>query len=435
MLESLWSRLLAVVEGQVPASAMESWLRPCRLLTVEGDRLRVAAPNRSTRDWIGQHHVDIIEAAARSLLGGNPRVSVETEAEPGRPATRPRGCGPGAGLSDLTPRYTFESFVVGRSNQFAQAACQAVAELPGTAYNPLFLYGGVGLGKTHLLHAVGHEMTRLHPSRRLLYISSERFTNELINAIRYDRTGEFRARYRNIDLLLIDDIQFIAGKERTQEEFFHTFNDLYETHKQIVVSSDATPKEIPELEDRLRSRFEWGLIADIQPPDFETRVAILKKRAEIDRIRLPEDVAYLMASRIKTNIREIEGSLTRIGAFSSVTGRQMTVELAEEVLADLWGGEEKMVTIEHIQRRVSEFFGLKLGDMRTRTRTKTVAFPRQIAMYFARQLTHASLTEVGRAFDKDHTTVLHAVTKVTALMREDPSFKKTVDTLAESVAR
>jgi len=435
MLESLWSRVLAVVEGQVPASAVESWLRPCRLLTVEGDRLRVAAPNRSVRDWIGQHHVDIIEAAARSLLGGNPRVSIETEAEPGRPATGPRGCGPGAGLSDLTPRYTFESFVIGSSNQFAQAACQAVAELPGTAYSPLFLYGGVGLGKTHLLHAVGHEMTRLHPSHRLLYISSERFTNELINAIRYDRTGEFRARYRNIDLLLIDDIQFIAGKERTQEEFFHTFNDLYEAHKQIVVSSDATPKEIPELEERLRSRFEWGLIADIQPPDFETRVAILKKRAEIDRIRLPEDVAYLMASRIKTNIREIEGSLTRIGAFSSVTGRQMTVELAEEVLADLWGGEEKMVTIEHIQRRVSEFFGLKLGDMRTRTRTKTVAFPRQIAMYFARQLTHASLTEVGRAFDKDHTTVLHAVTKVTALMREDPSFKKTVDTLAESVAR
>jgi chromosomal replication initiator protein len=278
-------------------------------------------------------------------------------------------------------------------------------------------------------------MARLHPSLRLLYLSSERFTNELINAIRYDRTGEFRAKYRTIDLLLIDDIQFMAGKERTQEEFFHTFNDLYESHKQIVVSSDSTPKEIPELEERLRSRFEWGLVADIQPPDFETRVAILKKRAEIERVRLPDDVAYLMASRIKTNIREIEGSLTRMAAFCSLTGREMSVDVAQEVLSELWGADEKVITIEHIQRKVSEFFGLRLADMRARRRTKAVAFPRQIAMYFARQLTHASLTEVGRAFDKDHTTVLHAVTKVETLIRQDAKFKKTVDTLAESVAR
>jgi chromosomal replication initiator protein len=278
-------------------------------------------------------------------------------------------------------------------------------------------------------------MARLHPSLRLLYLSSERFTNELINAIRYDRTGEFRAKYRTIDLLLIDDIQFIAGKERTQEEFFHTFNDLYETHKQIVVSSDSTPKEIPELEERLRSRFEWGLIADIQPPDFETRVAILKKRAEVERVRLPDDVAYLIASRIKTNIREIEGSLTRIAAFCSLSGREMSVDLAQEVLSELWGTDEKVVTIEHIQRKAAEFFGLKFADMRATTRTKAVAFPRQIAMYLARQLTHASLTEVGRAFDKDHTTVLHAVTKVEALVREDPKLKKTVETLAETVSR
>jgi chromosomal replication initiator protein len=278
-------------------------------------------------------------------------------------------------------------------------------------------------------------MARLHPALRLLYLSSERFTNELINAIRYDRTGEFRAKYRNIDLLLIDDIQFIAGKERTQEEFFHTFNDLYEGHKQIVVSSDSTPKEIPDLEERLRSRFEWGLIADIQPPDFETRVAILKKRAETERVQLPDDVAYLMASRIKTNIREIEGSFTRMAAFCSLTGREMSVDVAQEVLSELWGSEEKVITIEHIQRTVSGFFGLKLADMRTRTRTKAVAFPRQIAMYFARQLTHASLTEVGRAFDKDHTTVLHAVSKIEAMIREDAKLKKTIDTLAESVAR
>jgi len=435
MVEALWARLLAVLEGQVPESVLESWLRPCRLLAVDGNRLRIVAPNKFTRDWIGEHHVDTIQVAARTVLGGNPQVSIEMDAEPERPAPISRERIPGAALDDLTPRYTFGSFVIGSSNQFAQAACQAVAELPGKAYSPLFLYGGVGLGKTHLLHAVGHEMARLHPSLRLLYLSSERFTNELINAIRYDRTGEFRAKYRTIDLLLIDDIQFMAGKERTQEEFFHTFNDLYESHKQIVVSSDSTPKEIPELEERLRSRFEWGLIADIQPPDFETRVAILKKRAEIERVRLPDDVAYLMASRIKTNIREIEGSLTRMAAFCSLTGREMSVDLAQEVLSELWGADEKVITIEHIQRKVSEFFGLKLTDMRARRRTKAVAFPRQIAMYFARQLTHASLTEVGRAFDKDHTTVLHAVTKVETLIRQDAKFKKTVDTLAESVAR
>jgi chromosomal replication initiator protein len=435
MLDALWSRLLAVLEGQVPESALESWLRPCRLLAVDGNRLRVVAPNKFTRDWIGEHHVDTIQVAARTVLGGNPQVSIEMDAEADRPSPISHDRAPGAAPDDLTPRYTFGSFVVGSSNQFAQAACQAVAELPGKAYSPLFLYGGVGLGKTHLLHAVGHEMARLHPSLRLIYLSSERFTNELINAIRYDRTGEFRAKYRTIDLLLIDDIQFMAGKERTQEEFFHTFNDLYEGHKQIVVSSDSTPKEIPELEERLRSRFEWGLVADIQPPDFETRVAILKKRAEIERVRLPDDVAYLMASRIKTNIREIEGSLTRMRAFCSLTGREMSVDIAQEVLSELWGADEKVITIEHIQRKVSEFFGLKLADMRARRRTKAVAFPRQIAMYFARQLTHASLTEVGRAFDKDHTTVLHAVTKVETLIRQDAKFKKTVDTLAESVAR
>jgi chromosomal replication initiator protein len=435
MVEALWARLLAVLEGQIPESALESWLRPCRLLAVDGNRLRVVAPNKFTRDWIGEHHVDTIQVAARTVLGGNPQVSIEMDAEPERPSPISRERIPAAALDDLTPRYTFESFVIGSSNQFAQAACQAVAELPGKAYSPLFLYGGVGLGKTHLLHAVGHEMARLHPSLRLLYLSSERFTNELINAIRYDRTGEFRAKYRTIDLLLIDDIQFMAGKERTQEEFFHTFNDLYESHKQIVVSSDSTPKEIPELEERLRSRFEWGLVADVQPPDFETRVAILKKRAEIERVRLPDDVAYLMASRIKTNIREIEGSLTRMTAFCSLTGREMSVDVAQEVLSELWGADEKVITIEHIQRKVSEFFGLKLTDMRARRRTKAVAFPRQIAMYFARQLTHASLTEVGRAFDKDHTTVLHAVSKVETLIRQDAKFKKTVDTLAESVAR
>ncbi len=347
---------------------------------------------------------------------------------------RPAPAEVGLPATGLSARYTFESFVIGNSNQFAQAACEAVAELPSRAYNPLFIYGGVGLGKTHLLHAVGHHIAKLYPHLRLVYLSSERFTNDLINAIRYDRTAEFRAKYRTIDLLLIDDIQFISGKERTQEEFFHTFNDLYEARKQIVVSSDAAPKEIPELEERLRSRFEWGLIADIQPPDFETRVAILKKKAETERVRLPDDVAYLIASRIKANIREIEGSLTRMIAFCSLSGREMSVELAQEVLADLWGEEEKIISIEQIQRKVAEFFSIKLSDMRAQNRTKSVAFPRQIAMYLSRQLTHASLSDIGRAFGgKDHTTVLHAVSKLQALVQEDAKLKQTIDTLTQGI--
>jgi chromosomal replication initiator protein len=432
MLESLWGRMLISLAAKVPPAALDSWLRPCRLTAVEGDHVKIAAPNTYTRDWLHQHHTESLQAAAREVLGGNPRVSLDIDRDAPSPA--PNATEPPVAAPGLSSRYTFDSFVVGNSNQFAQAACQAVAELPSRAYNPLFIYGGVGLGKTHLLHAVGHQIARLFPHLRLLYLSSERFTNDLINAIRYDRTAEFRAKYRTIDLLLIDDIQFISGKERTQEEFFHTFNDLYEARKQIVVSSDAAPKEIPDLEERLRSRFEWGLIADIQPPDFETRVAILKKKAEIERVRLPDDVAYLIAGRIKANIREIEGSLTRMIAFCSLSGRDMSVELAQEVLADLWGEEERVITMEHIQRRVAEFFGIKLSDMRAKNRTKSVAFPRQVAMYLSRQLTHASLSDVGRAFGgKDHTTVIHAVSKLQALIQEDPKLKQTIDTLTQGI--
>ncbi len=435
MLDSLWKRLLGALEGKIPETALDSWLRPCRLAALDGDLVRILAPSQFARDWLAQHHVQALETAARDVLGGNPRVLIDVDRDTGRPiavaATDPS---PTALRTGLSSRYTFQSFVVGNSNQFAQAACQAVAELPSKAYNPLFIYGGVGLGKTHLLHAVGHEIARLYPAMRLLYLSSERFTNDLINAIRYDRTAEFRAKYRTIDLLLIDDVQFISGKERTQEEFFHTFNDLYEARKQIVVSSDSAPKEIPEIEERLRSRFEWGLIADIQPPDFETRVAILKKKAEIERVRLPDDVAYLIASRIKANIREIEGSLTRMIAFCSLTGREMSVDLAQEVLSELWGEEDRIITVEHIQRKASEFFGIKPSDMRAKNRTKTVALPRQIAMFLARQLTHQSLAEIGRAFGgKDHTTVLHAVDKIQGLLREDPKFKKTIDSLTQSI--
>jgi len=435
MLDSLWGRVLVALETRLPAATIESWVRPCRLAALHGDQLRIAAPNKFARDWLAQRHADVLQAAAREVLGGNPRISFEVDREP-HPIESAAAAAPTQPPEPaLSARYTFSSFVVGNSNQFAQAACQAVADLPSKAYNPLFLYGGVGLGKTHLLHAVGHQVSRAFPDLRILYLSSERFTNELINAIRYDRTAEFRAKYRTIDLLLIDDIQFISGKERTQEEFFHTFNDLYEARKQIVLSSDAAPKEIPEIEERLRSRFEWGLIADIQPPDFETRVAILKKKAEVERVLLPDDVAYLIASRIKANIREIEGSLTRMIAFCALSHRELSIDLAQEVLADLWGEDERVISVDHIQRKVADFFGLKLSDLRAQNRTRSVAFPRQIAMYLARQLTHCSLAEIGRSFGgKDHTTVLHAVEKIHLLLQEDPKFRKTIDSLTQGIS-
>jgi len=310
----------------------------------------------------------------------------------------------------------------------------AVAELPSAAYNPLFIYGGVGLGKTHLLHAIGQHVSSSQPQLRIEYLSTEKFTNELISAIRYDKTQAFRHRYRTIDLLLIDDIQFLSGKERTQEEFFHTFNDLRESHRQIVLSSDRSPKEIPEIEERLRSRFEWGLVADIQPPDFETRVAILKKKAEVDRVPLPDDVAFFIANKVKSNIRELEGSLVRIRAFCHLTGRALTLDLAQEVLANIWGSDERLITLDEIQRRVCEVFGVKPQDLRSRTRTRAVAFPRQVAMYVARQLTSDSYADIGRGFGgKDHTTVLHAVHKIEALLQEDPKFQKTLEHIINTI--
>jgi chromosomal replication initiator protein len=438
LLDTLWARVLQVLTRKLPDAIIDNWIRPCRLLALEGDHLKIGAPNAFSRDWLIQHHFQTLQHAAQEILGGNPRLTIVVDEAAAASLDTPPASAPppraGGSTEGLNPRYTFDTFVVGSSNQFAQAACQAVAELPSKAYNPLFIYGGVGLGKTHLLHAVGHQSAKLFPGMTIVYLSSERFTNELINAIRYDRTGEFRARYRTIDLLLIDDIQFISGKERTQEEFFHTFNDLYESRKQIIVSSDSSPKDIPEIEERLRSRFEWGLIADIQPPDFETRVAILKKKAALERVRLADDVAYLIASRVKSNIRELEGSLTRMIAFCALTGREMSTDLAQEVLADLWGEEEKIITIDQIQRKVSDFFGVKLSDLKAKNRTKAVAFPRQIAMYLSRHLTHASLSEVGRAFGgKDHTTVLHAVDKIQALLQEDPKLRKQVDGLIQGI--
>ena len=433
MSDDLWERLLGFLDGKLPPQVLDTWLRPGRLLGYRDNRLEIAVPNKFIRRYIEDHYLPDLQAAATACLG--PRAHVVLAIDRSAPAPTPPPPAPStAPPADLDGRYTFETFVVGSSNQFAQAACLAVAELPSAAYNPLFIYGGVGLGKTHLLHAIGHRLARTHPRMRIEYLSTEKFTNELIGAIRYDKTQDFRHRYRTIDLLLLDDIQFLSGKERTQEEFFHTFNDLYESHRQIVLSSDRSPKEIPDIEERLRSRFEWGLIADIQPPDFETRVAILKKKAEIDRLPLPDDVAFFIANKVKSNIRELEGSLVRIRAFCNLTGRQLSLDLAQEVLANIWGHEERLIALDDIQRRVSEVFGVKPQDLRAKSRTKAVAFPRQVAMYLARQLTSDSYADIGRGFGgKDHTTVLHAVNKIQALLQQDPKFQKTIEHIINTI--
>ena len=435
MSDTLWDRLLASLEDHLPPQALANWIRPARLLGYHDNRLELAVPNKFARQYIEQHYLGTLQAAAAALLGARTHVVLTIDRSLPAPPPSTPAPGPAApAAAALDARYTFETFVVGSSNQFAQAACLAVAEHPSAAYNPLFIYGGVGLGKTHLLHAIGHRLTQSHPQIRVQYLSTEKFTNELIGAIRYDKTQEFRQRYRTMDLLLIDDVQFLSGKERTQEEFFHTFNDLHESRRQIVLSSDRSPKEIPEIEERLRSRFEWGLIADIQPPDFETRVAILKKKAELDRLPLPDDVAYFIATKVKSNIRELEGSLVLIRAFCTLSGRELSLDLAQEVLANIWGPDERRIAIEDIQRRVAEVFTVRPQDLRAKTRIKAVAFPRQVAMYLTRQLTSDSYADIGRGFGgKDHTTVLHAVQKIEALLQEDPKFQKTIDHIITTI--
>jgi len=334
----------------------------------------------------------------------------------------------------LTPRYTFDTFIVGPSNQFAHAACRAVAEAPSRSYNPLFIYGGVGLGKTHLMHAIGQYVLQHNQSLKLTYISSERFMNEMINALRYERILDFRERYRSVDVLLVDDIQFVSGKEGTQTEFFHTFNALYDAQKQIVLSSDHPPHEIPNLEERLRSRFEWGLIADIQAPDIETKVAILKRKAEAEAVPLPDNVAMYIAGRIKSNIRELEGSLIRLIAYASLTGREISLELTQEVLRNMSDSDAKAITIETIQKFVSEYYQLKVNELKSRNNSKSVAMPRQVAMYLCKSLTHASLPEIGRSFGgKHHSTVIHSIRKVEELRRTDKDFNSLITGFLETV--
>jgi len=335
--------------------------------------------------------------------------------------------------SNLVPKYTFQNFVVGASNQFAHAACVAVANQPGEHYNPLFIYGGVGLGKTHLVNAIGHQSAQ-RSGLKVVYLSSESFMNELIGSLRRDKMDEFKKKFRNVDILILDDVQFIAGKERTQEEFFHTFNSLYESHKQIVITSDKFPKEIPGIEDRLRNRFEWGLIADIQPPDMETRVAILQKKAENEGVQLPHDVAFFLASNIDSNVRELEGSLTRLGAFSSLTKATITVELAKDVLKNTLKNAQQEITVENIQKTICDYFNLKIGDLKAKRRTQNIALPRQVAMYLCRKYTETSFPAIGDKFGgRDHSTVIHASKTIERKIKEDPHMQTTIEKLERNL--
>ncbi len=438
----LWTEALRRIEGQLNKPTLESFLKVMRPVGLQGDTFVFAVPNRFAKDWVEQRLLSMIRGALRAAVGRSIEVRV-TVAEIPPPPASPQTPSPPLSLArateglHLSPKYTFETFVVGAGNRFAHAAAMAVAEAPARAYNPLFIYGGVGLGKTHLLQAIGHRVLLGAGVARVAYVSSEKFTNELINSIRDDKTLDFRQRYRNVDVLLIDDIQFLAGKERTQEEFFHTFNTLHEASHQIIITSDRPPKEIPTLEDRLRSRFEWGLIADIQPPDLETRIAILRKKAESEGISVPDEVAEFIAQRIPTNIRELEGALVRVVAYASLTRSPISVELASDVLRDLLPPTRaRVVTIQAIQSALAEFFGIRVEEMRAKRRTKGVAFPRQVAMYVAREITDASLPRIGEEFGgRDHTTVMHACQRVRESLRRDAHLAASLKRLMEDLQR
>ncbi|HEY2379893.1 MAG TPA: chromosomal replication initiator protein DnaA [Terriglobia bacterium] len=428
-----WQQVLDIVEKKVNQQSYNTWFKPTQLIRHDDKALYVRVPNALFQDWLNDH-IDVVLEASKLAGIGDISVIYITEKAPPDPVTPAQGKLDFESIDNtLNPKYTFDSFVVGSSNQFAHAAALAVAEKPSKAYNPLFLYGGVGLGKTHLMHAIGHMIKLSNKQLRLSYISTEKFTNEVINAIRYDKMLSFKERYRNNDVLLIDDIQFIAGKERTQEEFFHTFNSLYDTHKQIIISADCPPREIPTLEERLHSRFEWGLIADIQPPDLETKVAIIRKKAERQNISLPDNVALYIASKIKSNIRELEGALVRLIAYCSLKGSEVTLAMAQETLHDILGPTERAINVEMIQKVVADHFKMRVQDLKSKNNSKSVAMPRQICMYLCKKLTGASLPQIGREFgDKHHTTVLHSVNKIEALCQRDGEFSRQIQNFLSS---
>ena len=436
---NVWNQILALVETKVNHHSFYTWFQPTSFLKDDGQTVTVKVPNNLFRDWLTKHYAGVIGEAVDELKRHGTLISfVTTAAAPASstptqpPASTPAAHRPRT-VAPLNQRYTFSKFVVGASNQFAHAAACAVAEAPSRSYNPLFIYGGVGLGKTHLMHAIGQYLETHSPHLLFTYISSERFMNEMINAIRYDRILEFRERYRSVDILLVDDIQFLAGKEGTQTEFFHTFNSLYDAQKQIVISSDCPPHEIPSLEERLRSRFEWGLIADIHPPDIETKVAILKKKAEAETVPLPDNVAIYIAGKIKSNIRELEGSLIRLIAYASLTGRQISLPLAQDVLRHILDRDDPKVTIEIIQKYVANFYSLKLSELKSRNNARSISQPRQIAMYLCKSLTNASLPQIGRSFGgKHHSTVIHSIRKVEGNRKKDAAFNSLIENFLKS---
>jgi chromosomal replication initiator protein len=450
-----WIRILDALEKKVNRHSYDTWLKPTRYSHANGGILFVRVPTVEFRH-VGDKYADLIQEAIDNLgLEYQDVKFVTPDDDPAATPLRHDGglsafsSAPAAaaaasagaqarfdwdGAAQLNPRYTFDAFVIGSGNQFAHAACQAVAERPSKAYNPLFLYGGVGMGKTHLMQAIGHEIKKRLPQAAICYVSSEKFTNEMINSLRYDKMTSFRDKFRNVDVLLVDDIQFLAQKERTQEEFFHTFNALHESMKQIVIASDRPPKELAEVEDRLRSRFEWGLIADIQPPDLETKVAILQKKAEQEKVTLPTEVALYVASNIRSNVRELEGALIRLVAHSSLIGAEITLPYAQQVLKNFIDSQARKVTIESIQKATAEQFGLRLAEIKQKNNSRAIVYPRQIAMYLAKHLTEASLPEIGRQFGgKHHTTVLHSVEKIEEVRKNDKDLNRLLNKLTEQL--
>lgn len=442
-LKHLWEKTLNIIKGELTEVSFNTWIKSCEPLCISANTIKISVPNSFTKDILEKRYKDLvinsIEAACSKTYDLEFLIASEVQDTEEKNTVKDDIS---VTVSDemsstLNPKYTFDSFVIGNSNRFAHAASLAVAESPAKAYNPLFIYGGVGLGKTHLMHAIGHYILQNNPNAKVVYVSSEKFTNELINAIKDDKNEEFRTKYRSVDVLLIDDIQFIAGKERTQEEFFHTFNTLHEANKQIILSSDRPPKEIPTLEDRLRSRFEWGLIADIQAPDFETRMAILKKKADVEKLNVPNEVMVYIATKIKSNIRELEGALIRIVAYSSLTNRDITVDLATEALKDIISNKQnKCITIDLIQDIVANYFNLRVEDLKSQRRTRNVAYPRQIAMYLSRKLTDMSLPKIGEEFGgRDHTTVIHAYEKISEALNNDQSLEHTIDDITKKLTQ
>ncbi len=441
-LEVIWEKVQKDVEPQMTKPSYETWLKPTKPLKIENNTLFIEVPNEFARDLLESRYASLILSTLKEYLALEVNLKfiiINNNSSQEQPSFTPQinnlGVDEVNQNLNLNPKYTFESFVVGESNRFAHAASLAVAESPAHAYNPLFIYGGVGLGKTHLMQAIGHFVVQHSPHFKVVYVSSEKFTNELINAIRNNTTPSFRGKYRTVDLLLIDDIQFLAGKESTQEEFFHTFNALHEASKQIVISSDRPPRDIPTLEDRLRSRFEWGLITDIQAPDLETRIAILRKKAVTEGWKLPNNVITYIADLINSNIRELEGALIRVIAYASLTNQEITMELANEVLKDVVSTQQtQKITIPLIQQIVADYFQISTDDLKSKRRTQNITLPRQIAMYLCRELTDASLPKIGDEFGgKDHTTVIHACNRVKEFMTSEPKTNQTIRELVQKI--